>query len=734
MSLKQGCSDHLRSRISLNNVVGEHKKLHKPFKFVNAVAGMVEFKPMVDIFWKETEATFMSTSTMFRFTKKLKALKPLIRNLAKERLGNLVKRIKEAYATLCQKQEMNLMNPSPQALIEELEAYHRWDHVAAIEDKFLKQRSKLHWLQTGGQNSKTFHRAVTARAAQNSIREIQRRDGTVTSKGEEIKEEAECFFREFLQRVPDDFKGSEFVLAIQSFFVKGFLPKGVNSTILSLIPKKSEASEMKDYRPISCCNFIAGNQSAFVKHCLLIENLMLATELVKDYHKDSMSSRCALKIDISKTFDSVQWPFLRNVLVAMEFPPEYIHWIMLCVTTASFSVQVNGELAGYFHSTRGLRQIEGIVETFAVFGSQSGLNISLEKSTIYFAGSSIAAPDLVHFPFEIGQLPVCYLGRLNLISLVLWSICNFWLAAFRLPRECIREIYKLCSAYLWSGPTLNPSKAKITWEDVCKPKQEGGLGLRSLKEANDVSCLKLIWRMVSSGNSLWVKWIDQNLLHGLFWSIKDSTTLGSWMWRKLLKYRDVAKSLCKMEVRNGSRTSFWFDDWSGLGRLVEVVGDRYFDLGVARQATVAEAWAQRRRQASFSTKNTWNQIRTASHRVAWYDCVWFAYNTPKYSFCVWLAVRDRLSTGDRMLQWNQSADSSCAFCGTMIESRDHLFFTCSNVTEIWGALPKNIFRDKYTTNWAALVTCVADRWPDRVVGFIARYLFPNYDLYSLERA
>ena len=48
-----------------------------------------------------------------------------------------------------------------------------------------------------------------------------------------------------------DITGSEFVIAVQAFFVKGFLPKGVNSTILALIPKKTGATEMKDYRPIS---------------------------------------------------------------------------------------------------------------------------------------------------------------------------------------------------------------------------------------------------------------------------------------------------------------------------------------------------------------------------------------------------------------------------------------------------------------------------------------------------
>lgn len=54
-----------------------------------------------------------------------------------------------------------------------------------------------------------------------------------------------------------------------------------------------------------------------------------------------------MKIDISKAFDSVQWPFLLATLEALGFPQEYIHWIRLCVSTASFSIQFNGELAGY---------------------------------------------------------------------------------------------------------------------------------------------------------------------------------------------------------------------------------------------------------------------------------------------------------------------------------------------------------------------------------------------------
>lgn len=70
---------------------------------------------------------------------------------------------------------------------------------------------------------------------------------------------------------------------------------------------------------------------------------------------------------------------------------------------------------------------------------------------------------------------------------------------------------------------------KIAWSDVCKMKSEGGLRLRSLKEVNVVSCLKLIWRILLS-NSLWVNWVKAYFIRkSSLWMIKDNTLAGSWM-------------------------------------------------------------------------------------------------------------------------------------------------------------------------------------------------------------
>lgn len=430
-----GCSDHLRGRILLTSEIARPKC---PFKFTNVIASMPEFMPLVAEQWTGTAPLFQSTSALYRFSKKLKNLKPALRALSRCKLSDLSRRTTAAYDDLCTKQTSTLAAPNPQSIEEEACALERWEKLVDLEENFLKQKSRVHWMKVGDRNNKFFHNAVRERASQNAIKEILTPDGTRLTQQEDIKEEAVRFFSDFMKFKPPAFEGisvdqlqellhyrcsnddgdllvrevsdaevkralfslpsnkapgpdgftveffketwsivgTDFLMAVKSFFRFGFLPKGINSTILALIPKKNNAQTMKDFRPISCCHvlykviskivanrlkrvlpeFIAPNQSAFIKDRLLMENLLLASELVKDYHKERVSSRCAMKIDISKAFDSVQWSFLLNVLAAINIPDKFIHWIRLCISSASFSVQINGELAGFFNSDRGLRQ------------------------------------------------------------------------------------------------------------------------------------------------------------------------------------------------------------------------------------------------------------------------------------------------------------------------------------------------------------------------------------------
>ncbi len=160
--------------------------------------------------------------------------------------------------------------------------------------------------------------------------------------------------------------GRDVCHAVKSFFQSGSLLKEVNSTIITLVPKVQNPSKVAEFRPItkilanrfrSCLNdLVSPNQTAFIKGRSISENILLAQELVKGYHKDKGKARCAIKVDLKKAYDSVEWSFTLMCLLAVGYPPQYIHWVSECITNLRFSIALNGSLVGNFKGGKGLRQ------------------------------------------------------------------------------------------------------------------------------------------------------------------------------------------------------------------------------------------------------------------------------------------------------------------------------------------------------------------------------------------
>jgi len=88
---------------------------------------------------------------------------------------------------------------------------------------------------------------------------------------------------------------------------------------------------------------------------------------------------------------------------------------------------------------------------------------------------------------------------------------------------------------------------------------------------------------------------------------------------------------------------------------------------------------------------------------SWYKGVWFPYSTPKYSFILWLAIHNRLSTGDRIKTWNSGQQVACNFCNDAEETRNHLFFSCRYSSEVWENLAQRLLSTDYSSHWNHLI-------------------------------
>ena len=154
--------------------------------------------------------------------------------------------------------------------------------------------------------------------------------------------------------------GHNVINAVQKFFRSGHLLMEVNNSLIVLIPKNSAPSNVNHFRPISLCNtiykviakflvsklrpllanLISPGQSAFVLDRWIAENQLVFHELLHSFKQRKVKGGfVAMKVDLQKASDRVNWSFLKTVLLKFGFHEVFVCQVMQCVSTVSFSGQ-----------------------------------------------------------------------------------------------------------------------------------------------------------------------------------------------------------------------------------------------------------------------------------------------------------------------------------------------------------------------------------------------------------
>ncbi|PNY04508.1 ribonuclease H [Trifolium pratense] len=356
-------------------------------------------------------------------------------------------------------------------------------------------------------------------------------------------------------------------LAVQDFFLKGKFLTNLNSNLIVLIPKVPGADNMGEFRPIALANFqfkiitktladrlasvpprvISTQQCGFIHGRQISDCVLVASEAINVLQKKCFAGNLALKIDIRKAFDTLEWSFLISVLQQFGFSPIFCAWIEEILRSARLSILVNGKAVGFFNCLRGRGfdsyvlyaddimifckaskvNIKCILPIFKQYGKASDQLINQAKSKYY--GGTISSVRLSVIAnllgFSAGQIPFTYLG------------CPIFQGK---PRA------------IYFQAIVDRIKVKLA---SCK----GGLGLRSVRRINESLILKLSWTLLASDEQWVVLCRSRFLRHHLpiSYAVKSS------IWSGLKRYIQVVFSNSRWLIEDELRVFYWTDDWLG---------------------------------------------------------------------------------------------------------------------------------------------------------------------------
>lgn len=103
-------------------------------------------------------------------------------------------------------------------------------------------------------------------------------------------------------------------------------------------------------------------------------------------------------------------------------------------------------------------------------------------------------------------------GRATLIQSSLSSIPLYWLSLLPLPKSVEKEMRSIMCNFLWGGSEDIRKTAWLRWDEICKSKMEGGLGIKDLLRLNRALLCKWVWRFEREKERLWARFIQSR--HG----------------------------------------------------------------------------------------------------------------------------------------------------------------------------------------------------------------------------
>ena len=394
-------------------------------------------------------------------------------------------------------------------------------------------------------------------------------------------------------------------------------------------------------------SLISETQSAFVPGRLISDNILIAQEM---FHGLRTNKACkdkfmAIKTDMSKAYDRVEWIFIQQLLSKMGFDQHWIRLMMECISSVQYRVLLNGQLKGNIIPQRGLRQgdplspylfimctealvaniknaerekfltgikvaracpsishllfaddslffckakreeCQTILRILKEYEVVSGQQINFEKSSIQFGhkieedlrqdlrdilgiqnlggmGSYLGIPESLEgskvqvFGFVQERL----INRVNgwtfkfftkggkevIIKSVVTALPNHVMGCYRIPKTVMKKLTSAVARFWWSPGGNTRGMHWKSWDKVCVPKADGGLGFKDLTDFNTAMLGKQFWRLIEKPYTLFARVFKGRYFRNASPLEPIRSYSSSYGWRSIVSARSlVSKGLIK---------------------------------------------------------------------------------------------------------------------------------------------------------------------------------------------